>query len=502
VAQWQLELADEARLLYQGKPVPVRKRGLALLALLALGFDGHRERLAAVLWEHGQALNNLRVELHELRRFFPGWAKGADPIALPEGLEVRAVRRPELANLRGITAALDAWIAELGGRSQGEAIPLPELRHPFVLFVRCLPLTDQERVLERVAEAAGLIGTRARRVLGAMRAGHDFDAHTVLRKRDRSWVVFLPPYGEDPAGLLELRASLPAERVRYLELHPLGWWEARGGLLATLPFEEAARVYLAAGGQPGHLGELLALRPPGGFAGRLPLPRRVSAAYRRESRYLSLEARVALERLSVHPGTLPAELITAFGLEEEVEELERKRWLVFRGQGWAFRHEAGRRVLAEGLEEGRRRLYHRRMAEVFDALGLPFAAAYHAEQAGIPGSRPQGARGWARGSKASRSSRAASRCGETASPSSGPRRTTPPRRFCSRPPSSPPCSAFGDVLGWRTLFAWASTATPIRWPSSSLELAFYRLAGSSGARVSAFALDLAHKPGLLGRRAP
>jgi len=35
-----------------------------------------------------------------------------------------------------------------------------------------------------------------------------------------------------------------------------------------------------------------------------------------------------------------------------------------------------------------------------------------------------------------------------------------------------------------------------------LELAFYRLAGSSGARVSAFALDLAHKPGLLGRRAP
>ena len=574
MAEWQLELADEARLLFRGRPVAVRRRALALLALIALGFDPSRERLAAVLWEHGQALNNLRVELHGLRRYFPGWAMGADPLALPEGLEVRASARPWLANLRGITPALDAWIAALGERSEEGTIPLPSLRPPFVLFVRCLPLTDRERVLEQVAKATGRREPQRRVSLAVMHAGYDFDARTVLRRADRCWVVFLPPFGEDPADLLELRARLPAAQVGYLELKPLGWWEARERFLGELPFDEAARVYLAAGGQPGQLGELLALRPPGGFGARLPLPQRVSAVYRRESRYLSLEARMALERLSVHPGPLSGELLAALGLEEVVEELERKRWLVYRGAGWVFRHEPGRRVLAAGLEEGRRRLYHRRMAEVFDALGLPFAAAYHAEQAGFPRPLPQGVRGWARavlagggrplpalptprggelliegfavesGSVEVRGNRLAIvRTPGDDAPSAvvfeTPELPTLLRvrgrarvenalgvglegdayplalefgdtRMVLAPVEGPRALEDGAVLPigaefqhWVRLPPEARVRLESRAESAviELELAFYRLAGPSGARVPAFRLDRAREPGLLGRKA-
>ncbi len=392
MAEWRLELAEEARLYFRGRKVPARKRGLAILALIALGFEARREALAAMLWGHGAALNNLRVELYGLRRWFPGWARGEDPLSLPEGLEVRASARPRLRNLRGLTAELDAWIDRLGSHADAPAVcvTLPPLTPPFVLFVRRLPLTDEEAVVREVRATTAL----GREALGVLRAGLDFSARKVLAERQKSFLVFLPPYGEDPADLLELRVQLPAERVRYLELEPWSWEEARRRMLEHLPFTEAARVYLAAGGQPGHIAELLALRPPAGFGERVPLPQRVRAAYRRESRYLSMEARISLERFSVHPGILSEELVAALGLVEEVEELERKRWLVYRGGGWVFRHEAGRQVLAGGLEEGRRRLYHRRMAEAFDALGRPWAAAYHALRAGRPRGMPP-SRGWA-----------------------------------------------------------------------------------------------------------
>lgn len=398
MANWRLELTDEARLFYQGRPMPIRRRGLAVLALIALGFEPRRVRIAEMLWRHRHALNNLRVELHELRRLFPGWARGEDPLALPDGLEVSASAHPLLANLQGITPALDAWIANLGeGRVENAPnVRVPELTPPFVLFVRRLPLTDDEQVVRALASVVGATLTQYPRDLGVLRAGSNFDARTVLQNPQRSWIVFLPPYGEDPVDMIELRARLPAERVHYVELAPWGWWEARDHALGDLPFSEAARVYLAAGGQPGHIAELLSLRPAKGFGKSLPLPQRVRAVYRRESRFLSLDARIALERLSVHPGTIANELLILLGLDEAVEELERKRWLVYRGGGWVFRHEAGRRALSSGMEEGRRRLYHRRMAEVFGAMGKPFAAAYHAKEADLPWDKPSESRGWAR----------------------------------------------------------------------------------------------------------
>jgi len=398
VANWRLELTDEARLFFQGRPVPVRRRGLAVLALIALGFEPRRVRIAGMLWRHRHALNNLRVELHELRRLFPEWARGKDPLALPDGLEVSASAHPLLTNLQGISPALDAWIAGLGegGVENVPSFQFPELIPPFALFVRRLPLTDDEQVVREVVKAVRAPLSRRPRDLGVLRAGSNFDARTVLQDPQRNWVIFLPPYGEDPVDMLELRARLPAERVRHLELAPLGWWEARDRVLGELPFTEAARVYLAAGGQPGHIAELLSLRPATGFGKRLPLPQRVRAVYQRESRFLSLDARIALERLSVHPGTLPNELLAPLGLDEVVEELERKRWLVYCSEGWAFRHEAGRRALSLGMGEGRRRLYHRRMAGIFDTIGNPFAAAYHAKEAGLPWEKPREGRGWAR----------------------------------------------------------------------------------------------------------
>ncbi|WP_337845836.1 hypothetical protein [Thermus sp.] len=50
----------------------VRRKGLALLYYLALEGPTRRALLADLLWGHGAALQNLRVELHALNRVLGG----------------------------------------------------------------------------------------------------------------------------------------------------------------------------------------------------------------------------------------------------------------------------------------------------------------------------------------------------------------------------------------------------------------------------------------------
>ncbi|NTX98968.1 hypothetical protein [Deinococcus sp. JMULE3] len=56
----------------EGRPVPVSAKGAALIAYLTLERRPfHREHLAELLWQSGDALRNLRVELNRLRHLLP-----------------------------------------------------------------------------------------------------------------------------------------------------------------------------------------------------------------------------------------------------------------------------------------------------------------------------------------------------------------------------------------------------------------------------------------------
>ena len=372
----ELWLAEEAKLLKDGRPVPVRKRGLALLAMLALGFEARRARLAEVLWRHGAALNNLRVELHALRAHFPGWAVGEDPLSLPPDLRVRRQENPELRNLRGISPELDAWLRRLSGALEPLGLSLPELEPPFVLVLRRPPLLEREAVL---AEVFRRWGGRAR----VLEPGGEAGLRELFRRPDEGWVVLLAPFGEEPAPLAALGA-----RLQRLEPGAWSWTQARKGLLKGLSFVEAARIYLASGGDPWAMRAMAAASSA--------MPAQVRAAYVRELWALEPGLRRALEGLSVHPGPVPERVLWALGLLEAAAELQRWHWLIARGSGWAFRYAVARRAILAGLGAGWRRVHHARFARAFAAAGEPYAAAYHAWMAGVYWPLPAPREAWAR----------------------------------------------------------------------------------------------------------
>lgn len=167
------------------------------------------------------------------------------------------------------------------------------------------------------------------------------------------WVVERTSFGEDPPLLLTLRARLPADRLSYVELPLVSWWEAREDQLAGLPFGAAAASYLASGGHEGFLSELHALasldRPA-----EIQVPQRVRAAYLLEAQKLSPGARLALDKLSVAPTPFCPELLERVGAKPHLDELERLGWLSW-DEGWRFADVAARTVLRASLQRGRRR---------------------------------------------------------------------------------------------------------------------------------------------------
>lgn len=377
---WKLVLAEEAKLFRDGQPVAVRRRGLALLAILALDGASAREQLAGMLWRHGAARNNLRVELHALRSFFPDWATGEDPLRLPEGLEVARDARPLLLNLKGISPHLDARLWLWSGR-QGVPLELPELEPPYVLLVRSSPLAERDALLAELLSRTGFD-------VRVLEVGKGARMREAFGRPDQRWVVLLPPYGEEPDGLEDLWHRLPNAAVHRVDVSPWTWGQVRESLLQDLPFTEAARLYLASGGDPIAIQEMRSVTSL--------LPPRVRAAFVRELRELEIEARRALEVLSVHPGPVPESVLVSLGLLEEAVELARARWLAAHGAAWGFRHRVGQRSILAGLSEGWRRIYHARFARAFAHVGQPFAAVYHAWMAGIFWPLPRPAAPWAR----------------------------------------------------------------------------------------------------------
>ncbi len=399
---FRLPLFGPARLEQGGAPVRLRKKALAVLYYLALEGPTRRALLADLLWGHGAALQNLRAELHHLHQVLGVEAfKGQDPLALPSFVVLDRTAGEGLAmeGLEGLSPSWEEWLQGVRARLEPteDALPvaLKGVAPPFFLVLVAPPGAEPQGVARALAHEVGL----PFRVGFGQGPGVFYLAPPLpkpelvgqaLANRQGVYVLERSPFGEDPPFLLAARAQYPPERFRVFPLLPLSWEEAREGALRGLPFEEAARYYLRSGGWPGFLRELLALKNPEA------LPRRLQAQVRLEAQSLSPKARLALERLSVHPSPVPEEVALALVGEEALEELERQGWLLCAGGRYRFREEPLRRVFYLDLEEGRRRRYHLDMAVQLAHAGLRLAELYHRYLAGeisleeVEGSKPLG----------------------------------------------------------------------------------------------------------------
>lgn len=396
-----LKLWGPARLEYQGRELKLQRKGLAILYYLALEGATRREVLADLLWGHAAASQNLRVELHRLSQAlaplgYTLFKAGEDPLQLPPFVTLDRTPSPgaPMEGLEEISVEFRAWLE--GQRSQltanssgtvGRERLVQEVASqiilPSVLILTGRPGSGRTAFAQALAKALGMPFLEGPR--GGGKALHylrppyaDVSIERILTDREGLWVVERSSYGEDPRLVLELRSHYPAERTRYIALPPLSWAEARASLLANLPFAQAAQLFLASGGSPGHLRELLAVPHNGA---EVPLPQRVRAQVQLEARMLSLEARLALERLSVHPGPYSQGLLDALEATPYLDELERRGWLVYAGQ-WQFSDDASRRVLYLGLQPGRRQQYHRQAALQCAMEEQRMAEAYHRLMAG------------------------------------------------------------------------------------------------------------------------
>ncbi|WP_241374110.1 hypothetical protein [Thermus arciformis] len=366
-------------MLFQGKERRLSQKGLALLYFLALEGPTSRARLAELLYGHGAALQNLRVEIHRLakalgREVFP---KGQDPLVLPDWIRLEVMGEGEvLAGLEGVGGLAD-WVLgvreryhvprEAAGRGRllGE---LSSLRPPFLLVLKGRLGAGQRAFAQALAGVLGLPFHETLRPEGLVYLVPPYPEVPLKDLlRSRALLVLRLDPGEEPRFFLELRAHYPADRLRVLALPLLDWLEAKGGVLAGVPFPEGARAYFHAGGQPEWIPDWLAC-PQG--------PKRPLAQLRLQTRLLSEPARLALERLSVAPGRIPEEVLDALEALPYLEELERKGFLVYQ-EGYRFAAEAERRLLYASLDQGRRHELHERAATALAFSGRLKEEALH-----------------------------------------------------------------------------------------------------------------------------
>jgi len=392
---WKLPLYGPARL--EGpQAIRLQRKGLALLYYLALEGPSRREILADLLWGHPAALQNLRVELYRIQEALgPLFPERQDPLELPPEIVLDTTPGEEgiLEGLEQVSEAFAGWLQGIRSRL-APAHPFPSerkrllqealkrVRIPGVLILVGRAGSGHATFAQELAQALRLPllegGFSGKRTLNYLRQPYpEGILERILSDREGLWVLERSSYGEDPKLLLELRSRYPAEQVCFFRLPPLSFEEARQGLLASLEFRQAAQFYLASGGNPGHLQELLSLKeatPP-------QTPQRIRAQVQLEARLLSMEARLALERLAVHPGPMSQGLIEHLDAASFLDEYERRGWLIYRGQ-WCFAEEAVRRVLYQSLQPGRRQSYHQQAALQCALEEQPVAEAYHRTLAG------------------------------------------------------------------------------------------------------------------------
>ncbi|WP_105316552.1 hypothetical protein [Thermus tenuipuniceus] len=372
-------------------PLPVRRKALGILYYLALEGPTRREKLADLLWGHGAASQNLRVELTHLRGFFGREAFRGRVLELPPGVELDQTpgANEVMEGLEDLSPEFTGWLQGVRARLAvpKEALPIPErlkeVRPPALVVLVGPPGSGRRALARSLAERLGLpfrdgLGSSS----GVFYLSDPLPSkEEALRLRPtpgQVLVVARSAFGEDPSFLLALRTRFPAEITRVLQVPRLGWGEVRRAYLRNLPFERAARFYLESGGRPEILRELLALDDPEA------LPQRVRAMVALEARHLPEEARRALEVLSLHPGPFPPEMAEAMGVEAQVGELERRGWLLFVEGRYRWAEPQFRRYLSSGTAPGERLRLHRRLADFFRDVGDLVAEAYHRWASGQP----------------------------------------------------------------------------------------------------------------------
>lgn len=399
-----LAVHGPARLTVDAKPVKLRRKGLALLYVLAVDGPTRRERLAEILWGHTRALQNLRVELHRLKDALSPlgiepFADGSDPLSLAGVMLDRAAPKPTgtsvlLEGLDDISPEFQEWLDRLRDTdaqqagSHARTALVDELARtittPFVLVLAGEPGSGRRAVAQDLAGRLGLpfvdgcsgSGPALRYVIADDTTCSDI-ATTVSNDTDSVWVLQRSLFGEDENVVLQLRATIAPDRMRFTTLEPLDWWSVKSTLPEDVSFLEGARLFLASGGNQQYLNELLELRAMVEPGTPLPVPLRMRAAFALEARRLGDGARYALERASIHHGSLSREVLTAVGAAPHLEELERNGWLAFNGSGWRFSSDLSRRMLEGQLREGTRRRLHAEVADALEKLGATTDAAHH-----------------------------------------------------------------------------------------------------------------------------
>ncbi|HET8986500.1 MAG TPA: hypothetical protein VFN03_12150, partial [Trueperaceae bacterium] len=400
-----LLLHGPAHLTVDGSVVKLRRKGLALLYYLAVEGPTRRERLADVLWGHGRALQNLRVELHRLKDSLEPlglepFADGGDPLSLAGvRLERNTVTGTVMDGLDDVSPEYQEWLEQQRSRDSQSAdnrirASLVEdlarsIDAPYVLVLAGEPGSGRRLVAKDLAARLDLpfvegctgSGPALHYVVAGDASCADVAA-TIEADRRSVWVLQRSVFGEDEDVVVRLRASFPPERMRFVTLEPLAWWDAKHALPDDMTFVEGARLFLASGGNQRYLAELLKLRAMVEPGAPLPVPLSLRAAFALEARRLGEDARHALEKASILRGTLSREVLNAVGAVAHLDELERNGWLAFDGAGWRFASELSRRMLEGQLREGTKRRLHGEVAEALERQGFASLATYHRGRSG------------------------------------------------------------------------------------------------------------------------
>jgi hypothetical protein len=403
----KLPLWGTAQLEFENQAVPIRKKSLALLYYLALEGATSRDTLADLIWDRLDATSNLRVELHDLRlklqpHGIQAFPRGQNPLKLPEGITLETGKRntesrntshqPMEGLERGldqISTAFEQWLAArrrslidpvqaTWGREKLIATLAAQVQNASVLVLSGLPGFDTTNVVRELARSLnlsfveGLTGpAKSLKFLKQPFAQNALE--NIVEHIEGVVAVSLSTFGELPRLILELEERLSDSRLIYFDLKPLSWVDARNGPLAQISFSQAAQYYLETQGNPTHLQYLLAgtqsnvqVQPYSKIASKIQL----------EARDLSHEARLALERLSIQPGSIPEGLIQALVAEPHLDELERSGWLRF-SDAWYISYESVRRLIYTSNKPGFRVRTHQRAARYFESINEPLQAAFH-----------------------------------------------------------------------------------------------------------------------------
>ncbi len=403
----KLPLWGTAQLEFENQAVPIRKKSLAILYYLALEGATSRDTLADLIWDRLDATSNLRVELHDLRlklqplgiQAFP---RGQNPLKLPEGITLETAKRnSELRNtslqpmeglergLDQISTAFEQWLAArrrslidpvqaTWGREKLIATLAAQVQNSSVLVLSGLPGFDTTNVVRELARSLnlsfveGLTGpAKSLKFLKQPFAQNALE--NIVEHIEGVVAVSLSTFGELPRLILELEERLSESRLIYFALKPLSWVDARNGPLAQISFSQAAQYYLETQGNPTHLQYLLA-----GTQSNLQVQpySKIASKIQLEARDLSHEARLALERLSIQPGSISEGLIQALVAEPYLDELERSGWLRF-SDAWYISYESVRRLIYTSNKPGFRVRTHQRAARYFESINEPLQAAFH-----------------------------------------------------------------------------------------------------------------------------